>query len=94
MQAERAQLLAATFQALADPTRLQLLSRLLGGEQCVHELAADLLVSQSAVSHQLRLLRDRQLVRTRRAGRHMYYRLDDDHVRDLLGRAIAHLEHA
>lgn len=93
MKGNRACELAELFTTMADPTRVRLLARLLAEELCVHELAAELEVSQSAVSHQLRLLRDRRLVETRRQGRHIYYRLADDHVRDLLTRAISHLEH-
>lgn len=93
MKEDRARELAELFSTMADPTRVKLLARLLTEELCVHELAAELEVSQSAVSHQLRLLRDRHLVETRREGRHIFYRLADDHVRDLLTRAASHLEH-
>lgn len=93
LDARRAEQLAEIFKVLADPTRLQLLGRLLDDELCVHELADGMAVSQSAVSHQLRVLRDRRLVRARREGKHMVYRLDDVHVRELLTGALAHLDH-
>lgn len=85
--------LANLFKSLADPTRLRLVAQLVGGEQCVHELTEQLGISQSAVSHQLRLLHDRGIVGRRRDGRHIYYRLDDDHVRQLFERGREHVLH-
>jgi ArsR family transcriptional regulator len=81
---------AATFRALSDPTRLRLLALLGDGERCVHELCAALRMSQPAVSHQLRLLRVGRLVRSRRAGREVYYALDDEHVMELVAQARSH----
>ena len=78
--------LADTFRALGDPTRVRILDVLSHGELCVCDLAAVLSLSQSAVSHQLRLLRGLRLVRARREGRMVFYALDDRHVIDLLGR--------
>jgi len=80
------------FSALADPTRLRLLEALLGRELCVCDLAAVAEVSQSAVSHQLRLLRDRGLVTYRREGNRALYSLADDHVRDLIGIGFEHAD--
>ena len=88
-----AERLAELFQVLGSPTRLQIIARLAGGERCVHEIVEALEVSQSAVSHQLRLLHRGRLVARRREGRHIYYRLDDDHVRDLFERGLAHVAH-
>ncbi|HPH96990.1 MAG TPA: metalloregulator ArsR/SmtB family transcription factor [Anaerolineaceae bacterium] len=85
--------LADTFQALADPTRLRLISALLETELCVCDLAAVLGMTQSAVSHQLRLLRSLHIVRHRKEGRIVYYTLDDAHVRDLLQRGLEHISH-
>lgn len=85
--------MAATVRLLkgfADPTRLRLLWLLREGEVCVHVLVETLGMSQSAVSHQLRLLRDAGLVVGRRSGRHVYYRLSDEHVRRLLENAVSH----
>src|SRR5690625_2406075 len=79
--------LAGVFKALASPARLRILAEIAAHERCVHALAEALEMSQPAVSHQLRLLRDRGLVRQRRAGRHIFYALDDGHVYDLLCRA-------
>ncbi len=78
------------LKGFADPTRLRLLWLLRDGEVCVHVLVEALAVSQSAVSHQLRLLRDARLVSARRSGRHVYYRLADEHVRGLLDNAVSH----
>ena len=72
--------LAETFRALGDPTRVRILDVLSHGELCVCDLAAVLSLSQSAVSHQLRLLRGLRLVRARREGRMVFYALDDRHV--------------
>ena len=89
---DMAQDLAEMFKALSDPTRLRIITALAQGEVCVHELSEALGMSQSAVSHQLRLLRHQGLVRGRREGRHIYYRLADEHVYDLLKQALDHLE--
>ena len=85
--------LADTFRALSDPTRLRLVSLLAGDELCVCDLAAALGMSQSAISHQLRTLRDMRLVRWRREGRQIFSALDDDHVVDLLQRGLEHVAH-
>jgi DNA-binding transcriptional ArsR family regulator len=79
------------FSALSDPTRLKILHALsLTQELCVCDLAALAGLSVSAVSHQLRLLRDRDLVRARREGRMVYYSLSDDHIATLMGTGIEH----
>lgn len=78
------------FSALADPTRFRILEALSYQELCVCDLVALCEVSQSGVSHQLRLLRDRGLVAYRRDGNRAVYRLADDHVRTLLGQGLEH----
>jgi DNA-binding transcriptional ArsR family regulator len=88
-----ATLLAELFKALADPSRVRIISALTHTELCVHDLAATLGMSQSAVSHQLRSLREMRLVRYRKEGRHVYYQLDDEHIRDLFRRGLEHVEH-
>jgi len=85
--------LAETFKALSDPTRVRIVSLLAEGELCVCDLAAALGMSQSAVSHQLRALRDLRLVRWRRQGRQIFYTLDDEHVADLFHRGLDHVVH-
>lgn len=78
------------LKGFADETRLRILCLLRGREVCVHEIVDALDMSQSAISHQLRVLRDARLVSDRRDGRHVYYRLADEHVRDLLENALSH----
>ena len=80
------------LKGFADPTRLRLLWLLREGETCVHVMVDALSMTQSAVSHQLRLLRDARLVTARKAGRHVYYRLADEHVRALLLNAVRHVQ--
>ena len=62
-------------------------------EVCVHSLETAVGMSQSAISHQLRYLRQLNLVRFRKEGRHVYYALDDDHVRELFAQGLLHVEH-
>jgi len=87
-------LLAEPFKALADPTRVQILSALFGGELCVGELAATLDMSISAVSHQLGLLRHLRIIKHRREGRHIYYTLDDEHIATLFRCGLEHVQHS
>ncbi len=87
-------LLGATeiFKMLADPNRLRLLHALSQEELCVCDLAALVDVTDSAVSHQLRLLRTARLVKSRREGKMVYYQLDDEHVESLLQEGLRHAE--
>jgi DNA-binding transcriptional ArsR family regulator len=85
--------MAESFKALADPTRLRLLALLFTGERSVGGLAEYLDVSQSAVSHQLRILRNLNIVRYRKDGREVYYTLADEHVRDIFTRTLEHIIH-
>ena len=78
------------LKGFANETRLRILCLLRDREVCVHDLVEALGMSQSAVSHQLRVLRDARLVSHRRDGRHVYYRLADDHVREMLENALTH----
>ncbi|TDC55291.1 ArsR family transcriptional regulator [Actinomadura sp. KC345] len=84
---------AATLQALAAPSRLLILGRLRHGPCSVTELAEAVDMEQSAVSHQLRLLRNLGLVVGERAGQRIVYRLHDNHVAMLLDEAVYHSEH-
>jgi DNA-binding transcriptional ArsR family regulator len=85
--------LADLFSALSDPTRLKIISVLLEGEMNVGDLAAKLQMTESAVSHQLRGLRQLRLVRARKNGRQVYYALDDDHIAKLYRLGLDHVEH-
>lgn len=93
LDAESAASVAATLQALATPSRLRILTQLRHGPSPVRELAGAVGMEQSAVSHQLRLLRALGLVAGTRNGRSIVYRLYDDHVAALLDEAIYHVEH-
>jgi len=84
--------IAATFAVLGDPTRVRILDALSGGELCVCDIATLVALSESAVSHQLRLLRGMRLVRPRRAGRQVFYTLDDQHIVQLLRLAVTHVQ--
>lgn len=85
---------AELFRLLGDPGRLQMLCALLeAGELCVCDLAAVVDMAESSVSHSLRLLRTAGIVRQRRAGRQVFYGLDDAHVRLLLDLSIEHVGH-
>ena len=84
--------IAATFTVLGDPTRVRILDALSAGELCVCDIAALAGISESAVSHQLRLLRGMRLVRPRRSGRQVFYSLDDQHIVELLRLAVTHVE--
>jgi DNA-binding transcriptional ArsR family regulator len=85
--------LADLFSALSDPTRLRIISVLLEGEMNVGDIASQLAMTESAVSHQLRGLRQMKLVRARKNGRQVYYALDDDHVTKLYRLGLEHVEH-
>ena len=76
--------LANLFKAMGDPTRLKILQALGQGEMCVCDIASFLEITESAVSHQLRLLKQLQLVANRRDGSILYYRLNDGHIEQLL----------
>lgn len=84
--------LAETFQALGDSSRVQIVWALMQGEQNVGELAKNLSMSQPAVSHHLRTLRNLRLVRLRKAGRTTFYTLDDEHISHLLNEGLNHVE--
>jgi len=85
--------LSQIFQVMSDPTRLRIISLLSQGELCVCDIASALNMTQSAVSHQLRVLRLAELVRVRKEGRVAWYKLDDDHVLELLIQGIDHAAH-
>lgn len=84
--------LAETFKILGDPTRLRIVKALLKEELCVLDVAAVVGISESAVSHQLRLLKTLRLVKQRRDGKMAFYALDDEHIADLIKVATRHIE--
>lgn len=85
--------LADLFSTLSDASRVRIISALLEKEMSVGALADKLTMSQSAISHQLRGLRQMRLVRARKEGRQVFYRLDDDHVAQLFRMGLDHVEH-
>lgn len=82
---------ARFFQILADPTRVRILSALAEGKWCVTDLTEALGMDQPAVSHQLRFLREMEIVTWNKDGRHVYYTLADEHIKEILLSSIAHL---
>ena len=90
---QQAQNLASLFTALSDPTRLRILSTLLAAELSVQEIAGQIGMSHSAVSHQLSSMRHSRVVKAQKRGRYVFYALDDQHVSDLLLRGLDHILH-
>ena len=88
---DTSQRLAEIFGALADPTRLRIMEALAQEELCVCDICAALGLSQSGTSHHLRTLRNLRLVKHRRAGRLVYYSLDDEHIVRLFDQGLEHV---
>lgn len=87
------EMMAETFKAMGDPTRISIIHALSVSEMCVCDLAAVLEMTQSAVSHQLRVLRNLRLVKNRKDGKVVYYSLDDDHIIRLFAQGLEHVQH-
>ena len=85
--------LAEIFKVLGDPTRIKLLALLSASEMCVCDIADALQMGQSAISHQLRVLRTARLVKFRKEGKEAWYSLDDDHVVKLMNQGLEHVLH-
>lgn len=83
--------LSEFFRVFGDLTRIKILYQLSRSELCVHDVAALLGMSQSAISHQLRVLKQSRLVKYRREGRSILYSLDDDHVKQIIGQGFDHI---
>lgn len=84
--------LAELYKIFGDSTRIRILYALFETEMCVNDIAEQLSMSQSAISHQLRILKQSKLIKYRRDGKSMYYSLADDHVRTIIDQGISHLE--
>ncbi|WP_243395363.1 ArsR/SmtB family transcription factor [Nocardioides currus] len=93
LDVETAVSVASTLQALAHAGRLRILATLQAGPATVGRLTESLAMEQSALSHQLRLLRDLGFVTAERQGRHVEYRLFDNHIGELIEQALSHAEH-
>ena len=85
--------LAELFKVFGDTTRVKILFALFTAEMCVCDLTALLGLTQSAVSHQLRVLKQARLVKYRKDGKMVYYSLDDDHVKQIFDQGLAHISH-
>lgn len=84
--------LAELFKVFGDSTRVKILWALGESEMCVCDIAALLNMTQSAISHQLRILKQARLVKNRRGGKVVYYSLDDDHVRSIFDQGLIHIK--
>ena len=84
---------ASFFKVVGDETRMKILCSLSRDELCVNDIAAAVDMTKSAVSHQLRLLKDEGLIKSRRDGKNIFYSLDDQHVVDIIDLAFIHIEH-
>ena len=84
--------LAEFFKVFGDSTRIRIIAALLSGELCVCDISQTLGITQSAISHQLRLLKTHRLVKYRREGKSIFYSLDDDHVATILLQGLHHIE--
>jgi DNA-binding transcriptional ArsR family regulator len=91
MDSERILSLSETFKVLSDPTRLKIVLALAREELCVYDIAGLLGVTESAISHQLRLLKTLRLVKHRKDGKLVFYSLDDEHIEDLIRIATRHV---
>jgi DNA-binding transcriptional ArsR family regulator len=85
--------LADIFKALGDPTRVKIIYTLLQQELCVHDLTLVLDMGQSAVSHQLRYLRNIRIVKRRKVGKTVFYSLDDEHIEQIFVQMLQHVRH-
>lgn len=85
--------LSELFKVFGDSTRIRIIATLLDGEMCVYHLAQSLEMGQSAISHQLRILRSAGLVRPRREGKTIFYSLDDNHIEMIYSMGLAHIQH-
>ena len=84
--------LAELFKVFGDSTRIRILTVLLGEEMCVCDIAEALMMNQSAVSHQLRVLKNAKLIKNRKEGKQVFYSLADDHVSTILAMGLEHIE--
>ena len=90
---QTAERIASLFESLSDPTRVRILSALVAGEVNVGDLVRAIGLSKSAISHQLRGLRDKRVVRSRKQGRQVFISLDDEHIFELFQRGLDHVHH-
>ena len=84
--------LAELFKVFGDSTRIRILFALFDEERCVSDIANTLQITQSAISHQLKILKQSKLIKSRRDGKQIYYALADDHVRSIIGQGLEYVE--
>ena len=84
---------AELFKVFGDSTRIKIICALFESEMCVYDLSSTLNMTQSAISHQLRILKANKLVKNRRDGKNIYYSLDDDHVKQIFDAGYKHIMH-
>ena len=89
---EETQDLAEFFKVFGDPTRIKILSVLRDKELCVHVIAQALEMHQTAISHQLKVLRQSRLVRYKKEGKHVFYSLNDNHIDEMLKTGLEHIK--
>lgn len=93
MNKQKQERIAELFKGFADVTRIQILMLLLNGEMCVNDIAQAVELTQSAISHQLRLLKQMHLIKYRRDGKNILYSLADDHVQTIIQMGLEHINH-
>lgn len=93
MNKQKQERIAELFKGFADVTRIQILMLLLDGEMCVGDIAQAVELTQSAISHQLRLLKQMHLIKYRRDGKNILYSLADDHVQTIIQMGLEHINH-
>ena len=84
--------MAEFYKVITDPNRLRIIHLLARNELCVHEIASLLEISQSALSHQLKILRQQKLVKPRKEGKHVYYSLSDEYIIEIIKSGLEHLK--
>jgi len=90
---QTAALIAETLSALSDPTRIRVIGLLADNEMCVGDLCLVLEMTQPAISHHLRILRNLKIVEARKSGRHVFYTLSDQHIHELFTQSLEHARH-
>lgn len=85
--------LSVFFKLFGDPTRLKIIFSLMDKELCVNDISKELKMSQSSISHQLKILRENKIVKNRKTGKQVFYSLDDEHVSSIITQGVDHLHH-
>ncbi len=94
LSTQTAALIAETLSALSDPTRIRIIALLADSEMCVGDLCLVLEMTQPAISHHLRILRNLKIVEARKSGRHVFYTLVDQHIHEVFKQSLEHARHS